>query len=87
MQYILTQEEYVAMKQRQEVSLNLSKTKLQQLCTNIADNMPVKVNWRESAHPTPWGCIITYAAKGEEHYCDECPVREICPREYKEYSK
>lgn len=85
MQYILTQEEYDALLQRKEVSLRLSKSKLQQLCSKIADTMPIKRPWARGADPEPWGCILTH--KGSLHYCDECPVREICPEGHKEYSQ
>jgi hypothetical protein len=86
MQFILTREEYAALLKKQEISLGLQKDKLQALCTKIADTMPVKVRWRKGPDQ-PWGCIITEKKKGHGHYCDECPVRDICPKEYKEYSQ
>lgn len=84
MQYILSQEEYTALLQKQEATLRLSKAKLQQICTDVADNMPIQISWNKGMAKQPWGCIIT--AK-REHYCDECPVRGICPNEHKHYSK
>jgi hypothetical protein len=84
MQYVLTQEEYDALRARQEHELTLSRAKLQKLCTNIADTMPVKRSWDPKAEPAPWGCILT---EKHEHYCDLCPVQEICPESDKEWSK
>lgn len=40
MQYLLTQEEYDALRARQQHEI--STKKLQKLCTKIADTMPVK---------------------------------------------
>lgn len=88
MQYIFTEEEFAAIKNRQTYEIQLSKKKLQKLCTEIADTMPIKWTWGSGKeNPKPWGCIITQAAKGQEWYCDDCPVQSICPNEYKEHSK
>lgn len=84
MQYILTQEEYDALRAKQKLDIGMQRSKLQKLCTKVADTMPVSVKWINDGKPEPWGCIIT--AKFE-HYCDECPVQEICPHEHKEWSK
>ena len=75
MQYILTEEEYNELKKKQRYSIELSKNKLQTLCTYIADNMVLTKGW---AKGNPWGCILS---TDNEHYCDECPVQEICPND------
>lgn len=75
MMYILTEEEFQALKQKQKASLDLSEKKLQALCTKIADTMPVKWGWN-GPDPKPWGCIHSTE---DEWYCDSCPVTEICP--------
>jgi hypothetical protein len=87
MQYILTQEEYDALKKQQTWQFNINAKKLQELCTKIADEMPVNWGWN-GPDPKPWGCIITQEAENpyNEWYCDECPVRTICPGS-KNYSK
>ena len=84
MQYLLTQEEYDALRARQQHEIALSTKKLQKLCTEIANTMPVKRSWDPKAEPSPWGCILT---EKHEHYCDLCPVQEICPEPHKEWSK
>jgi hypothetical protein len=87
MQYILTEEEYQALRSKQKHDLALSRTKLQILCTKIANEMPVKWGWSKNEEAKPWGCTLTRANEGNEWYCDSCPVQEICPNPNKEYSK
>lgn len=84
MQYILTQEEYNELRAKQKLDLGMQKSKLQKLCTLVADTMPVSVSWVNEGKPEPWGCIIT---SGCWHCCDECPVQDICPHEEKEWSQ
>ena len=87
MQYILTQEEYDALRAKQKHDISMSRSKLQRLCTRIADEMPVKWGWSKDEEAKPWGCLLTRAKEGEEWYCDSCPVQEICPSDQMEYSK
>jgi hypothetical protein len=87
MQYILTEEEYQALRSKQQHDLALSRNKLQILCTKIANEMPVKWGWSKDEEAKPWGCILTRANEGNEWYCDSCPVQEICPNPNKDYSK
>lgn len=86
MQYILTQEEYDALKREQRATLTSNKKKLQELATQAAQHIPVKVSWDRTAPPAPWGCILD---PNHQHtgYCDQCPAQIICPNEGKEYSK
>jgi hypothetical protein len=86
MKYILSQKEYDALRAEQTEKIKLSRDKLQKLCTKIANEMPVVWGWNGD-DPKPWGCIITAEDKGDEWYCDQCPVQEICPSPRKEYSK
>lgn len=84
MQYLLTQEEYNKLQNEAARGRELpSDEELQKLCTEIADTMPVVVMYRDK--PSPWGCILT--RRRGEWYCDECPVKTICPNKEKEYSK
>lgn len=83
MQYILSEEEYNELLRRATArKIELDK-KYQNLCTKIADELPIDAGWR-SVEPAPWGCILT---KKREWYCDRCPVKEICPYPNKHYSK
>lgn len=86
MQYILSQEEYDNLlnkgKDREQQNIDV----LQELCTMVADHMPIKNSWMDEDDPMePWRCILT--VEDWEHYCDECPVRKLCPYKYKNYSK
>lgn len=80
MMYILTEEEYKKLRDRPV--LGIDKKQLQTLCTDICNAMPVKVDWMDTIEP--WQCILTTSG---DHYCDECPVKLICPHPYKEWSK
>lgn len=91
MQYILTQEEYDKLRSLKKQALELHETKLQVLCTKIANEMPVTRSWSKT-DTSPWGCIIHEDDSDPEHYdnfgyCDQCPVQEICPYEFKRYSQ
>jgi hypothetical protein len=85
MQYILTEEEYKALKSNSKLLNGVTEKQLQTLCTKIADEMPVKWGWG-GPDPKPWGCIKS-VEDGDEWYCDSCPVQDICPEPYKEWSK
>lgn len=93
MQYILSQEEYDELKAKRSHEIQLSKKKLQDLCTKIADTMPVQWNWgskkNDPEYFKPWGCVFTVEKEHrfDEWYCDQCPVQDICPSTYKPYSK
>lgn len=85
MQYILTEDEYkeLSSKKSWKTGLNVSEKRLQELCTKIANEMPVKWGWG-GPEPKPWGCILT---EDDEWYCDKCPVQDICPHKCKEWSQ
>lgn len=83
MQYILSQEEYDDLKARKSLDLKMEKKKLQELCTKIATTMPIKF-WG-GGEARPWGCPKSGDSMME--YCDECPVQDICPNDYKEWSQ
>ena len=57
---------------------------LQKLCTQVADNLPCVRFWEDHDPLEPCGCILS---KKHEWYCDECPVQDVCPNQYKEWSK
>jgi hypothetical protein len=48
MMYLLTQEELDELKAKKSLDFKLSTKKLQQLCTKIADTMPVVWGWGKS---------------------------------------
>jgi hypothetical protein len=81
MMYILTQEEYDALEIKKRQANSEATKILQDLCTRVANSEPVKEGWYAGK---PWGCILT---KEEEWYCDDCPVQEVCPKNWKRYSK
>lgn len=81
MQYILTQEEYDELKRDRKHNFDLSNKKLQELCTKICNEMPLKYEWINQIFP--WKCILT---ETENHYCDNCIVQDICPNEWKRFS-
>lgn len=92
MQYILSQAEYDDLLSRKrkaeknQVILDMSPETLQDMCTHIANVMPVIVRWR-SGPDRPWGCILNKYPLTTTHYCDECPVQKLCPNQGKEYSQ
>jgi len=80
MMYILTQEEYDALQvKKQEADSEATKI-LQDLCTRVADNEILESGWRKGS---AWGCILTRS----DWYCDDCPVRKVCPKKFKRISK
>ena len=86
MQYILTQEEHAALKAKITAAETREKEKVQKLCTLVANFKPVARPWMgEEAEPEPWGCIRNEV--NNPGYCDDCPVDEECPYDYKEWSK
>jgi len=82
MQRILTEEEYQSLLNQIDAAKTANNLLVQSLCTQIADLKPVKYWGREEA--SIWGCIHT---SKHEHYCDECPVNEVCPEPHKYWSK
>lgn len=83
MQYILTQQEYDALKAEQATSLRASKEELQKLATAAALHIPV--SWGADVPAAPWGCILV--KDRDPGYCDECPAQRICPHPGKEWSQ
>lgn len=81
MMYILTQEEFDALQEKKlKISEDAQKV-LQDLCTRVANNEPVKEGWMKDK---PWGCVLTVEY---EWYCDDCPVQDVCPLDWKYWSK
>ena len=86
MQYLLTQQEYEALHREKKLRTDGEKAKLQALCTLAAKHIPAFTPaWPADAKPTPWGCILDPGSRME--YCDDCPARDVCPNEHKEWSK
>jgi hypothetical protein len=81
MKYVLSQEEFDELNQKNIKAAQALKDTLQDLCTRVANNEPVKDGWYAGK---PWGCVLTVE---HEWYCDDCPVQKVCPREWKEWSK
>lgn len=62
---------------------SLDVDELQELCTSIANSMPVTIEYAHGGSETrAWGCSID-----NDGYCDDCPVQKICPYTNKNYSK
>lgn len=85
MQYILTQQEYEALRLERRRRTEKETATLQALCTLAAQHIPVSVEWR-SGPPKPWGCILG-PSEQDPSYCDECPARDVCPNDGKEWSQ
>lgn len=88
MQFLLSEEEYNQLKNKQIELQEKDKKKLQTFCTMVANNLPVKFWGRKEA--TIWGCILNKVLDGEPAscgYCDECPSVNICPCDRKDFSK
>jgi len=87
MHYLLNEDEYkaLALKGEWRTGLNVTEKRLQEICTRVANEMPIKWEWGRNLNPPePWGCILS---KDYEWYCDQCPVQDICPEPHKEWSK
>ena len=80
MKYLLTQEEYDALQNKADNITKDARDTIQDLCTRVANSEVLTKGW---ARGEPWGCILT---KNTE-YCDECLVQDVCPYEWKEWSK
>lgn len=93
MQYLLSEREYKALVKRGDSAEQEVEDTLQKLCTMVADHMPIHIPKRYGTTDgeyklgvtEPWGCILSETE--HEHYCDGCQVREVCPTEFKEWSK
>ena len=86
MQFILSEEELDDLKERKRLHEVAQKEELQKLCTLACNHIPVIVPWDKEADPKPWGCILSQK-QYSDHYCDECPVDELCPYNGKNWSK
>lgn len=86
MQYLLSEGEYSELKRDQSDRIQMSKAKLQALCTLAAQYIPVPHEWSQDKTPRPWGCILGPRDQ-DPVYCDDCPASEICPNPRKEWSK
>lgn len=86
MQYLLSAEEYSALKAGAQVERDALKADLQKLCTLVACHMPIQRDWESRDRPErPWGCILVKAQ--HPGYCDKCPVQDLCPHVLKEFSR
>jgi len=84
MQYLLSEKEYNELRDNNQVYKLKQDKILQDLCTKVADYMPIKWTWgKGKKNPEPWGCIHTQEI---EWFCDECPVEKVCPSN-KHFSK
>lgn len=86
MQYVLTETEYNALVDAGDIAKAELKTQLQVLSTMVADHMPIAVEWK-GEDPKPWGCVRTRGGHNFGGYCDDCPVRDQCPHDWKRWSQ
>lgn len=87
MQYLLSEEEYMALVSKQEERDEKKLAELQKLCTLVADKVPIVWPWgdkNQNQNPRPWGCILSV---DREWYCDHCLAQELCPCTRKHWSK
>ena len=82
MKYLLDKEEYESLIEGNKKRDAAEIKELQDFCTLVANEMPVKPDWFDVARP--WQCIITSQS---EWYCDDCPCRNVCPYTWKHWSK
>lgn len=81
MQYILTEKEYKDLYTSIHKAEIGNKELILQLCIEVCDLKPVLFWGNKEA--MPWGCIHS----NDDWYCDECPVKEVCPETRKRASK
>jgi predicted transcriptional regulator len=81
MMYIITEAEMAGLTATQIRRTEEERKKLQDVCSFVADNMPIQFSDDQHA---PWGCILT---NKKVWYCDKCPVETICPHDNKSWSK
>jgi len=72
----------MALKEENEKFKKEHKEIIQNLCTQVAENMHIKF-WGNDVAKI-WGCILVEESAA---YCDECPVQNVCPNEFKSWSK
>lgn len=78
-QILLMEEDYRSLVKDAEIGRRAPPDKrLQELCTYAATTMPTAIR-----SGRPWGCILI----NPDIYCDECPVKDICPKDPKEWIK
>lgn len=84
MQYILSESEMTDYREALKRLRKLpTEEELQALCTTLAMKAPAYRPWNPRI-TAPWGCKLI---EGSIPYCDNCPVKTICPHENKRYSK
>ena len=86
MQYLLTQQEYEALRREKSLRTDGEKARLQELCTTAAQHIPIVIEWSSDKTPRPWGCILG-PREQSPGYCDQCPAKDVCPHEGKRVSK
>ena len=86
MQYLLTEQEYNALKAEQRRRMEASEAELQAFCTLAAMHIPVVLEYSHDKTPRPWGCILGPVTQ-TPGYCDDCPAKNICPNDRKEWSQ
>lgn len=88
MQYLLSQEEWGALKRRERASVEMIKEVkdkvIQDLCIMIAENIPGKED-RIGAHSIPHGCYLSRELELQTSFCNFCPVEGVCPNPNKRY--
>lgn len=81
MQYILTQEEFNELQEKAKKITEDGQKLIADLCRRIANSEPVAISWANT--DAPWGCVQDH----DDHYCDHCPVQDVCPHPWKYWSK
>jgi hypothetical protein len=81
MMYILDKEEYNSLVTANILYAKQHEQTLQELCTRVANS---EILTEGTMSGKPWGCVLSVE---HEWYCDHCPVQDICPLEWKHWSK
>lgn len=74
MQYLLTHDEYTALRKRADERTEAERASLMAVCMELACHAGGCVRRRREGHRTMG-------------YCDDCPAEKWCPYEAKEWSK
>lgn len=83
MQYLLSEEEYRQFHEAHERQVAELNKKLLKVCQQVADHKPIKWGWGVPDDPKPWSCIHSQ----KDWYCDQCPVKDVCPEGRKKWSQ
>lgn len=88
-QYVLSKQEYKDLVEHLRQTEEKARQRLQRICTKIADTCVTELyDYKgDVIAKKVIGCICTETGPNQGGYCDDCIVRDICPKEWKNFSK